>query len=102
LRLIFTLDGVEDDEVSYFPSQDRIWRNLSYFLHLLIGLGFVFSQAIGRGRRPIAKGLVWALVAIESHLFSDACPCFRAGLQGMQIDAFVFQRKRCASPVVSV
>ena len=35
---------------------DSIWRKLSYSLHLLIGLGFVFSQPIDHGGRSAAKG----------------------------------------------
>ncbi|VVT17745.1 conserved hypothetical protein [Roseovarius sp. EC-HK134] len=51
---------------------DSIWRKLSYSLHLLIGLGFVFSQPIEHGGWSTAKGRVWVLVVVEGHPFADA------------------------------
>jgi hypothetical protein len=52
---------------------DSIWRKLSYSLHLLIGLGFVFSQPTKHGGWSAAKGQVWALVVAKGHPFTDAC-----------------------------
>jgi hypothetical protein len=56
---------VRRSRLSYSPSLDSFWRKLSYSLHLLIGLGFVFSQPIDHGRWPAAKGGVWAFVVVE-------------------------------------
>ena len=64
---------------------------LSYSLHLLIGLVFVFSQPIDHGGWSAAKGGVWTLVIVEGHPFADARLCLRAGFPSMQVDAFVFQ-----------
>jgi len=51
---------------------DRIWRDLSYSLHLLIGVGCFISLPIDHGWRSAAKGGVWALVVVEGHPFVDA------------------------------
>jgi hypothetical protein len=50
---------------------DRIWRKLSYLLHLLTGLGFVFSQPIDHGRGLSAKGGMRALAVVELDPSAD-------------------------------
>jgi hypothetical protein len=51
---------------------DRIWRNLNYALHLLIGLGFIISTPAFHGWWSAAKGQVWPFPVVEGLPFSDA------------------------------
>ncbi|WP_370571113.1 hypothetical protein, partial [Phaeobacter sp. SYSU ZJ3003] len=68
---------------------DRIWRNLSYSLHLLIGLGCFISLPIDHSGWLAAKGGMWALAVLELDPLSDTCFRFRPGLPGMQVDTLV-------------
>lgn len=59
--------------LSYSPkSLDRFWRNLSYSLHLLIGLGCVISLPVDHSGWFAAKGGMRALVVVELDPLSDA------------------------------
>jgi hypothetical protein len=54
---------------------DKISRNLSYSLLLLIGLVFVFSQPIDHGWWLAAKGGMWAFLVVELHPIANPCFC---------------------------
>jgi hypothetical protein len=62
---------------------DRLWRRLSYILHLLIGVGCFNSLAIDHGRWSPSKGRMWALVIVELHPLFDARPGLRAAFPGV-------------------
>ena len=66
----------------------RFPADLSYCLHLLIGLGF---GEVDLGGRLTAMGSVSAMVVVEGDPAPDASPCLRTGLLGVQVDAFIFQ-----------
>jgi hypothetical protein len=51
---------------------DRIWRDLSYSLHLLTGVGYFSSVVIDHGRRSPAKRRMPAFVIVKLDPFSDA------------------------------
>lgn len=60
-------------QVELLPqSLDRIWRDLSCSLHLLIGLGCFISLLVDHSVWFAAKGGMRALVAVERDPLSDA------------------------------
>jgi len=64
---------------------DSFRRDLSYFLLLLIGLGFIFSQPIDHGWRFAAKGGMWSFAVVELDPFTDTGLRLRPGFPGVQI-----------------
>lgn len=67
---------------------DRSSADLSYCLHLLIGLG---CGEVDHGGRLSAMGSVWAMVGVESDPAPDTGLRLRSGLLGVQVDAFILQ-----------
>jgi len=54
---------------------DSFRRDLSHSLLLLIGLGFVYSQAIDHGWMFAAKGGMWAFAIVELDPLADTGLC---------------------------
>ncbi|HAW48039.1 MAG TPA: hypothetical protein DCX34_12515, partial [Roseovarius sp.] len=52
---------------------DRIWRKLSYSLHLLIGFGFVFSLPIDHSRWSAAQCRLRELLDAEPDIAMLRC-----------------------------
>ena len=67
---------------------DRFLGDLSYCLHLVTGFNAVEED---HGRRLSAMGSVRALVVVEGDPLADTYLGLRAGLPGVQVDAFIFQ-----------
>ena len=70
---------------------DRFRRNLSYSLHLLIGLVSFDVLPVGHGGRLSAKGRVGSSPIVELNPVADTGFGLRSALPCMQINALVFQ-----------